>query len=694
MKKQFRFFKFLSVAVFFYGANVHAQYCTPTYVDNCIYGDGINDFVLTGSGINHLGSGCSTAGYGDFSATAGLYGTLQASVSYNLNLTHDYFSSQFTKIWIDFNNDFTFDDVTEMVFQSAAGSTDGTTSGSFLIPVSQPAVTGIRMRVMVTYSDWPSGSCATDGWYGETHDYTVDILAAPPCPSPIDITAIDIAAMNAIIGWTEQGTATDYNVEWGAPGFAPGTGAEIGAASVSGATEYDVTGLTPSTDYEFYVQADCGVDGLGLFSGPFFFTTTCVPVSSLPWSEGFESVSPVGSYIYPDCWVHENAGFSDGWNVHDNFWGWGDADALSGSNFLAVNWGSDAYIWTPEFELTGGETYEFVFNWAGDEYDGWFGEVLVNDAQSSAGATVLGDPFVILDEPTTLNYQEEIYCFTPSADGVYSFAIHVVESYYWYYLSVDDVSLRMAGPSAGTDAVYDACISEGLIDLNSIGAITDPNGSWIFDTNPSALVDDTLLNIMVVPAGALQVIYEPKGCLAPDVIIDLNVHDLSSAGNDGLLDACMNQQVDLLGGLSGSVDLGGSWYDPSGNAIPDSYFMTGTVPGSYDYEYVTGNGACPDDTAVVTLTILSCDYLSAEELPLDAVTVYPNPTSGLFYISSPDMAACSYVITDLSGREVAASGNAVVNGTHAVDLTIVEDGVYMVRVFNATGEKVYRIVKN
>src|SRR5688572_28542127 len=106
---------------------LNAQYCIPTYDSNCIYGDGINNFILTGSGIEHYGSGCSTDGNGDFSATPGLYGTLQASVEYDLTITHDYLSQLYATIWIEFNNDFTFDDVTEIVYQSVAGSEDGLT---------------------------------------------------------------------------------------------------------------------------------------------------------------------------------------------------------------------------------------------------------------------------------------------------------------------------------------------------------------------------------------------------------------------------------------------------------------------------------------------------------------------------------------------------------------------------------------
>lgn len=696
MKKLLSYLTISAGLVFSTGTHVNAQYCIPSFPNDCMYGDDINDFVMTGAGINHTGSGCSTAGYGDFTSDLSLTGNLQPTVSYNFSITHNY-SDQYVKIWIDFNNDQTFDDISELLFTSAAGSAN--TTGSIDIPMSVVPINNIRMRVMCGYYDVPVDACFPGNSYGETHDYTVNILPPPACPNPVSLTLDDLTPFDATLSWTEPGTATEYNVEWGVPGFTPGTGTELGSDVIVGATTYNILGLTPATDYEFYVQADCDVDGLSYWAGPFSFTTPCVPVTTLPWSENFDAMPFIGDEIFPNCWVHENniGGWNTGWSTGDEFTYWGDANPISSPYFLSVSYGADATIWTPEFELVGGETYEFVFNWAGDTYDGWSGEVLVNSAQTSVGATVLGAPFVQVDEPTTLDYNEEIYCFTADSNGTYSFGIHVTEVYYWYYLSVDNVSLRISNPSAGTDAAYDICQTEGLIDLNYLGTITDPAGVWSFTTNPSALVDDTLLNTTILPSGVLQATYAPEGCLAPDVLVTLNIQNPSSAGSDGSLDVCMNQQVDLLGGLSGDVNLGGTWYDPSSNALSSSYFMTGTTPGSYNYQYITSNGVCPEDTSIVTLNILTCDYLELDESALNNIRIYPNPTNGNLFISATQgITDFKVAIMDMNGRTVFSSeNNSIINSdVISIDLSDVEDGIYMIRVFSDTEDAIYRIVKN
>lgn len=684
--------RFVSLVLGLTAMNAQAQYCTPSYPSYCMYGDDINDFVLTGSGINHTGTGCSAAGYGDYTSTPGLTGNLESTVTYNFSTTHNY-PSQHLKIWIDFNNDFTFDNGTELLFSSTTSA--GAHTGSITIPVVTP-INNVRMRVMCSYYNQAIDACTPNSSYGETHDYNVNILPMPTCPQVSGVTLIDVAATTAEIDWTEPGTATDYIIEWGAPGFLPGVGAELGTANVTGATDYIMTGLTPNTTYDYYIRTDCGIDGFSYWSGPYSFTTPCVAITTLPWNDNFET-APVGTQTFPSCWVHEKLSTAFGWNIHNNAYAWGDADALNGTNFLAVQYNANAVMWTPEFELTGGETYEFIFWWAGDTYTNWDGEVLVSTNQAMSGGTVIGDKFVENGDPTSYEYTEEVYCYTPATDGTYSFGIHVIETGWWYYLAVDSVTVRLANPSAGTSVVEDICQTAGLIDMNDIASITDPFGTWSYSVNPSAIVDDTLLNTTILPAGTTVATYDPKGCLAPDVTITMNIQSASSAGNDGVLSACMNQQVDLLGALSGNVNLGGTWYDDSFNPLTSSYFLTGTTPGDYDYTYVATNGVCPSDSAVVTLTIDNCDYLTTEIQSVDMIQVYPNPAKDVVYISVPQTTEnFSFIITDINGRVVVSSSTNLVSeqGKISTDISQLEDGVYMVRVLVNGDAKVFRLVKN
>ncbi len=106
-----------------------------------------------------------------------------------------------------------------------------------------------------------------DGAGGAACDFDLEVFEGPTCLEPSDLTAlINIDGMSADLSWTSA--VSTFNVEWGATGFAQGSGTQLVAGN-----PYMLTGLMPSTTYDYYVQADCGADGLSNWIGPFTFTT-------------------------------------------------------------------------------------------------------------------------------------------------------------------------------------------------------------------------------------------------------------------------------------------------------------------------------------------------------------------------------------------------------------------------------------
>ena len=75
----------------------------------------------------------------------------------------------------------------------------------------------------------------------------------------------NITSNSADLSWTPGGGETSWNLEIVEAGTTPGAG--FGTA----ANPFSATGLTPQTDYEFYVKANCGSPNLlisGAFDGP------------------------------------------------------------------------------------------------------------------------------------------------------------------------------------------------------------------------------------------------------------------------------------------------------------------------------------------------------------------------------------------------------------------------------------------
>lgn len=128
----------------------------------------------------------------------------------------------------------------------------------------------------------------------------------PSCLAPNALAANSITNSSAVLGWNENGSATVWNIQYGVTGFALGSG-----NIVSGVTNtYSLTGLSSNTQYQYYVQADCG-GTQSTWSGPFSFRTLCDALS-VPFTETFDSTSSTEA-----CWTVLNVNADvDAWNLN------------------------------------------------------------------------------------------------------------------------------------------------------------------------------------------------------------------------------------------------------------------------------------------------------------------------------------------------------------------------------------------
>ncbi|MEY4969341.1 MAG: hypothetical protein RLZZ261_1112 [Bacteroidota bacterium] len=127
-------------------------------------------------------------------------------------------------------------------------------------------------------------SLTSSATHGATdYDLFIDnvALTATQTPCPVPNVTVTTTSSSATLGWTVNGTAVTGNAQiaWGPAGFIIGSGGTGANTATATTNPYTLTGLTPGTQYQVYIQTSCAT-ALGQWVGPFTFTTPCLSALS------------------------------------------------------------------------------------------------------------------------------------------------------------------------------------------------------------------------------------------------------------------------------------------------------------------------------------------------------------------------------------------------------------------------------
>lgn len=174
----------------------------------------------------------------------------------------------------------------------------------------------------------------------------------PNCPGPNNLTAAAITVSSAELGWTENGAALSWQVEYDSVGFVQGTG----TSAVTGTNPHLLSGLSASYTYGFYVRAICAPGDTSVWAGPFSFSTPCA-IYIPQHLETFDTWVPA-------CWDQANAGSpattvaavgASGWNSTGFL---NNASGAGGVKMNLYNTGDEDWMLSPTFDLSAGGPWE------------------------------------------------------------------------------------------------------------------------------------------------------------------------------------------------------------------------------------------------------------------------------------------------------------------------------------------------
>lgn len=583
------------------------------------------------------------------------------------------YAGAIVSVWIDYDHSGSYE---PSEWTQVGTNIAGGTTGSVNITIPMTAMTGntgMRVRSRGAGNINGAGDACTNMGSGETEDYVINILPAPDCANPTNITATSgVDSIMTTWSWSQTLLPiSGYNyqlVEAGMP-FSTGTSYVIDANTSD--TLFDPSFIAGQS-FEVYLQAVCGQD-TSYFVGPFpvmlpmtndmMCDAAAIPVDGHAYifNNTGATVDPSEVAVVPPAtgaqtttgWANQNLNLTTWFtfvappsgNVRIN------STAMEYNNQIAVYSATDCSI-LPSIMMEAAND---------DDLDGM---------NAAPNFTICGlnpgNTYYILND-----------AFNNTAGN--------------YAISISEIDLN-----AGVEGeVLEACYGDTVNLFNGI-ANYQLGGNWS-QTIPTL----GLQGSNFVTTGLATVFFEftyalVDGCASDDVHAYVDVFPASSAGVNGTFTVCKNEPFNLLAGLSGTVDMGGYWLDPSNNPINGNIDTASNIPGNFNYDYIVTNGVCPADTATVLVVVDgSCDFTAGIESLSGKFAVYPNPSSDVINIENGlDLALDAIELLDMSGRVVYVAQKGTFNNELAqVNIANLTTGVYTLKL--KSGELVFtsRLIK-
>ena len=332
----------------------------------------------------------------------------------------------------------------------------------------------------------------------------VSITDAPACPNPTDLVVNTVFTDAADLAWTAGFEETSWNVAVQLAGSGIPT---TGVAEAS--TGFIASGLSPNTEYEFYIQANCG-DNTSEWVGPVTFRTLCNTFTS-PFTETFNSDSDS-----EDCWiVINNNDDGETWELNSGAFPFeGDQAATM---FTGTNGNNEDWLISPTITITENQRLRYYYR-VNDSFFTEDLEVLLstNGIGLNQFTTVLYDSD---DDAVLINnveYKVKIINFPAGITGDVNIAFHVP-----YFPST--------GPYRGQTLAIDNVIIEDIPECPEptnivLNNITDTAVQVSWDANGS----ETAWEISVQPFGTPA----PVGDTDPSYLFNATANPFTVTGLD------------------------------------------------------------------------------------------------------------------------------------------------------------------
>jgi len=344
-------------------------YCSTTFTfAGCWTNDATNesDWIVRTGTTGSFGTGPSS----DYSGS-GNYVFTEASSCYNKTnylVSGDFDISSLTTPMVSFQYHMYGSQMGSLTVQASedGGSTwtdywtlSGDQGNSWIqanVPLCGIASSSIKVRM----------KGVTGSGYGS--DMALDeisvIESTVACASPGTPQFSSVLGSSMDVSWTAGCTETAWNLVYGPSGFTQGNGTTVALTTNS----YSLTGLSPNTSYDVYVEADCGSSVVSASS----FASATTPCNAVTpyYSQDFNNwtFSSIDA-----CWSEAQGRLGANTTLLDiaSLWtvdGFGNVGSTGSARMNIYSTTRDEWLISPSIDLGTGSNYEVVYDVAFTEY--------------------------------------------------------------------------------------------------------------------------------------------------------------------------------------------------------------------------------------------------------------------------------------------------------------------------------------
>jgi len=312
-------------------------------------------------------------------------------------------------------------------------------------------------------------------WYW-LDDVMIDFI--PTCPKPDSVIASNITTTSFDVSWVERGTATLWNIEYGPAGFTQGTGTVVYGVT----NPYPITGLSPSTAYDVYVQADCGGSDLSYWTFRKTFRTLCDNVSAVPYIENFDSYG-TASGVFPDCWSRP-VSYNNYGTIYPSLGNYTYYSSPAGLLFASDPY-TPTYALTPAFDISI-DSLQVSF-WLKADNITYSGAIQIGIMANDTDITTFDTITTIVPSSSNWTYYEIALNTSQYVGTGYHIAFkHANPTYYYYYYYLDNVIVDYIPDCIRPDNIVFSNATPNSVDVswNERGSAT----SWNIEYGPAGFV--------------------------------------------------------------------------------------------------------------------------------------------------------------------------------------------------------------